>query len=173
MGRRRRPGARRESPLAECARMIRENPKLRSMRAYVQHGDTSCLLHSVAVTYWACRLSELLPLSVSREALIRGAMLHDYFLYDWHHASPSHRLHGFTHPRAALENARRDYALSEVERDIILRHMFPLTLIPPRRLESVLVSLADKGCSLYETFRRGAYRSLSKRLSDHMNFRMG
>ena len=48
-----------------------------------------------------------------------------------------------------------------MEQDIILKHMFPLTLQPPRYLESLLVCLVDKGCALYETaVRRNAYPSL-------------
>ena len=54
-----------------------------------------------------------------------------------------------------------DTSLTPVEQDIILKHMFPLTLQPPRYLESLLVCLVDKGCSLYETaVRRNAYPSL-------------
>lgn len=30
-----------------------ENPKVQSMREIMQHGDTSCLLHSLAVAYFS------------------------------------------------------------------------------------------------------------------------
>ena len=50
-------------------------------------------------------------------------------------------------------NADRDFGLNEVEKDIISKHMFPLTIMPPRYRESVLVTLADKWCALCETFK--------------------
>ena len=83
--------------------------------------------------------------------MIRGALLHDYFLYDWHEKSDDHRLHGFTHPARALKNAEEIFDLSVVEKDIIKRHMFPLTPVPPAYRESYLVCLADKICSSYES----------------------
>lgn len=60
--------------------------------------------------------------------------------------------HGFTHPKTALRNAERDFDLSERECDIISKHMFPLTLVPPMHRESWIVSMADKYCALRETF---------------------
>ena len=84
-------------------------------------------------------------------ALVRGALLHDYFLYDWHEKDASHRWHGFHHPAAALKNASADFGLSPRERDVIAKHMFPLTLRPPRFRESWIVCLADKWCALEET----------------------
>ena len=87
---------------------------------------------------------------VDRAALIRGALLHDYFLYDWHEKDDSHRLHGFTHPRTALRNACADWTLTDREQNIILRHMFPLTPVPPACREGWLVCLADKLCAVQE-----------------------
>ena len=79
------------------------------------------------------------------------ALLHDYFLYDWHKADPSHRLHGFYHPGTALRNARQDFALTPREENIIHRHMFPLTPMPPATREAWIVCLADKYCAAAET----------------------
>ena len=80
-------------------------------------------------------------------------MLHDFFLYDWHDKNHP-KLHGFKHPYIALENAKERYDLSTKEEDIIKKHMFPLTLIPPRYKESYIICLADKICSLLETFHK-------------------
>ena len=52
--------------------------------------------------------------------------------------------------RLRLQNARADFALSPIEENAILRHMFPLTLIPPRCREGWLVCLADKICAVCE-----------------------
>jgi uncharacterized protein len=130
------------------------------MDGYIQHGDTSCLKHTIAVAYYSIMLAELMGINYKKRDLIRGALLHDYFLYDWHKANK--RLHGFTHPGAALFNADRDFELSTTEREIIKKHMFPLTLSPPTCRESWIVCMVDKACSLYETFnRRNAYNNIS------------
>ena len=63
------------------------------------------------------------------------------------------RLHGFEHPRKALKNAEEAFSLTAVERDIILRHMWPLTIVPPKYAESYVIVMYDKYCSTMETFR--------------------
>ena len=124
---------------------------VRSMDQFPQHGSTSCLTHSIAVAYYSLAFFRRLYPKKSAVALLRGAMLHDLFLYDWHVPHESHRLHGLFHPRTSLNNASRLFPIGKVERDIILRHMWPLTLIPPRTAEAWIVCLVDKGCSLVET----------------------
>lgn len=124
-------------------------------KQFVQHGNRSCYLHSLDVAKMSLKIAEKLPFELDERALVRGALLHDYFLYDWHDNDPEHRLHGFTHAKKALENASRDFVLSEVERDIIKKHMFPLNITPPKYCESWVVSLADKICALRESVKRG------------------
>ena len=112
--------------------------------------------HSLKVAYASYRLAVGWRLPVNPYELIRGALLHDYFLYDWHDREHEHRRpHGFYHPGAALENARRDFTLTRREENIIRRHMFPLTAVPPKYLEAWLVCVVDKICSLRETVRTG------------------
>ena len=120
---------------------------------FVQHGTTSCRSHCIAVARLSLALAGWFRVRHDPASLIRGALLHDFFLYDWHEKQPATGLHGYTHPRRALENASLEFEVNAVERDIILRHMFPLTLIPPRRTESWLVCLADKICSVAEILR--------------------
>ena len=97
-------------------------------KSHIQHGTTTVFDHSVNVAITSLRLSEKLNaagIRVNRRELIRGALLHDYFLYDWHEKDRSHSWHGFRHPATALKNARNDFELTRVEEDIISRHMFP------------------------------------------------
>ena len=138
-----------------CAARLEAEGRLSQLRRYAQHGRCSVYEHSVDVAVLALELSRRLRLRTDESALIRGALLHDYFLYDWHVPDPQRPLHGFYHPKAALENARQDFALSRKEEDIIRRHMFPLTPVPPATAEGLLVCLADKLCAIRETlFRR-------------------
>lgn len=132
-------------------RRICIHSRFMQMSQYPQHGDVSVCQHCIAVAFMSCWIAWKLHLNVDYRALIRGALLHDYFLYDWHERNAGHRLHGFRHPRRALGNACDDFNLSPIEANIILRHMFPLTLIPPVCLESWIVCMADKVCALRET----------------------
>ncbi len=126
--------------------------QVQEMKHYIQHGNTSTLTHCLVVAYYSYRLALWLPMRFSYKSLIRGALLHDFYLYDWHIPDKSHRLHGFVHPRIALKNARRYFKLNSIEEDIIRKHMWPLTLnTPPSSREALLVCLVDKFCSLAET----------------------
>ena len=135
--------------------------RLKQSDGFIQHGDTSVLLHSAAVAYYSYRLSRKLGLrGLKRRELVRGGLLHDYFLYDWHKGSNGHGLHGFSHPSTALKNARQDTSVSRVEEDMIARHMFPLTPIPPKSRAGWIICLVDKVCSVYETLFRNVYSEL-------------
>lgn len=119
-----------------------ENMKLG--KRYMQHGKTSVYMHSLNVAYLSLFIAYLFKINVNEKALIRGALLHDYFLYDWHIKDEAHRLHGFTHAKSAFVNAEREFNINDIEKDIILKHMFPLNITPPKYRESVIVCMADK-----------------------------
>jgi uncharacterized protein len=134
------------------------DPKSQQMKNCYMHGTTTVFEHCVSVAKYSLLMAYYLErrfkIKVDRDSLIRGALLHDYFLYDWHDKTiPGHNIHGFTHPGTACRNADRDFGLNKVEKDIISKHMFPLTIVPPRYRESVLVTIADKWCALCETFK--------------------
>ncbi|MGN0106873.1 MAG: HD domain-containing protein [Hominilimicola sp.] len=145
-----------------CLNNLSKNSKLRKMDKFIQHGGTSCLKHTIAVAYYSIKIAEMLGIRYKKRDLIRGALLHDYFLYDWHDGAEGRNIHGFTHPQTALDNADRDFMLTETEKDIIKKHMFPLTLMPPMCREGWIVCMVDKYCSLYETFNKNnAYCKVS------------
>lgn len=136
-------------------RVICDTSRVEESKAFYQHGFTSVYKHSLHVAYGSCLMAERCHLPVDYKKLIRGAFLHDYFLYDWHDREHNHkRPHGFYHPSAALKNAMEDFDLSWKEQNIIKRHMFPLTVIPPGCLEAWIVCCVDKVCSTRETFYR-------------------
>ena len=126
------------------------------MKQFTQHGTTSVFEHTVAVAKFSLLIAmglEALGVKFDHRSLVRGALLHDYFLYDWHEKNEYHNLHGFTHPSRAHNNAVRDFELNNIEKDIIKKHMFPLTIIPPKKKESWIVCMADKWCAICETFK--------------------
>ena len=125
---------------------------MQRMRTYKQHGSTSIFAHCVNVACTSLRIADRLNLRVNERAMVRGALLHDYFLYDWHVSAREHRWHGFRHAGTALQNAERDFQLSDVERDVIKKHMFPLNPALPACKEAYIVTLADKICAVREFF---------------------
>lgn len=125
--------------------------EVQGLKQYVQHADITRLQHITSVAYISFLVSKKLGLDVN--AASKGAVLHDLFYYDWHAKDDgSHRLHGYRHPGFALKNARKlcGNNLSKKEEDIIYKHMWPLTVIPPRYAESFIVSMADKYCATME-----------------------
>lgn len=130
---------------------ILKSDSMQKTKNNYQHGETSVYIHSISVAYLSLKLANSFKLKYDIESIIRGALLHDFFLYDWHEKNKNHRLHGFRHPLTAYKNACKEYELNGIEKEIILRHMFPLTLLPPLHMESILVCLVDKYCGIAET----------------------
>lgn len=131
-------------------RDIIHSQNMQLTRNYIQHGNTSVFKHCLRVTMLSLMLARRLGVEVDERALVRGALLHDYFLYDWHAKDNGHKLHGFTHAQTALDNAERDFELTETERSIIRTHMFPLNIAPPKCREALIVCIADKLCAIGE-----------------------
>jgi uncharacterized protein len=118
------------------------------------HHDASLADHSVAVAYYSWYVARLLGFRRHLSELARGALLHDFFHYDWRKTRPSSGgLHGFHHPREAFINAELAFGpLTRRERDCVLAHMWPLTPVPPRYPESFIVCMVDKAVSLAESW---------------------
>ena len=135
---------------------ILKAPKFQEQDEYIQHGNITVRQHCMSVARASLKLDSLLHAGCDERTLIRGALLHDYFLYDWHKPNKANRWHGFRHPKSAFLNAQRHFDLSNIEKDVILKHMWPLTIRPPRYRESVIVCLVDKLCTVAEMLRIGA-----------------
>ena len=129
--------------------------RLKQMKNYIQHGSITTYDHCLQVARTAFSLKCSLKINCDERALVRAALLHDYFLYDWH--DHGDHLHGYHHPYIAAEKADMDFSLTEREKRAIMTHMWPLTLLhPPVSKEGWLLTLADKMVSTRETlFMRG------------------
>lgn len=150
---------------------ILENEVFCSMDQFIQHGNTTTKTHCIQVSYMSFKICKRLGWDAKSAA--RAGLLHDLFLYDWHTYAKEtgHHFHGFTHPRAALMNAKKEFLLTAAEENMILRHMWPLTPIPPKSLEGMSIVYADKVCGLVEFFSHlkktlaGEYHGVLERVS--------
>ena len=80
-------------------------------------------------------------------------MVHDLFLYNWRERQPDRKgLHAFTHPRTSYENACKIMEINDLQKDVILKHMWPLTIKLPKYKESYILTLVDKYCALSESY---------------------
>jgi uncharacterized protein len=140
--------------LKEYGSDIMNSENFNRTKEHIQHGTISVHNHCMDVARYSLLINKKLGLGCNKEDLVRGALLHDYFLYDWHdkeYLAHRKRLHGFHHPATALRNAEKEYNLSDRQRDIIRKHMWPLTIVPPICEEAWVVTVADKYCSFRET----------------------
>lgn len=132
---------------------IVSNENYQRMKKYQHHANVSCYEHCYNVALYSYILAIRNKWNVDLRALIRGAMLHDYYLYDWHVRNGRKRWHGFRHPKISYNNAKKDFEINKKEKDIIIKHMWPLTLFSiPRYRESFIVTYADKMITIKERY---------------------
>lgn len=132
-----------------CISELIQHEMVESMKDFIQHGEISCLEHCLCVSYYSYLVCKKFGFDYHSAA--RGGLLHDFFLYDWHKEKTYDGLHGFAHPNIALNNANQYFQLNEIEKDIIKKHMWPLTIKFPRYKEAYVVSFVDKYCAILET----------------------
>lgn len=141
---------------------IIKNDTVQEMKKYRQHYQTNCFDHCLVASYNCyiyCKVHHLDYISCAR-----AAMLHDLFLYDWRKRENGRKgLHAFTHPITAYENARKLFNLNEKEKDIILKHMWPVTIPFPRYKESFILTIVDKRCAINEAIFEMKNRYWNKR----------
>ena len=125
-----------------------EDRQVQELERYTQHHCYSRLNHSLDVAYYSFFIARLLGWDCGSAA--RGGLLHDLYLYDRHAEGAHYERHLRNHPKIALENARKVCALNKVEENIIRRHMWLATLVPPRYKEGYVVTFVDKYCAIRE-----------------------
>ncbi|WP_283674377.1 HD domain-containing protein [Butyricicoccus sp. Marseille-Q5471] len=160
-----------DSEFHRMARDIMEHPRFQQLRGFIHHGaDNSVYDHSVAVAESAYAIARKMRLSEGEtQSVVRAALLHDFFGYDWHSdrfrryrgsfsgIQRLARMHAFVHGHIAAGRARRTFGLTDRECEAIARHMFPLAAMPRTRI-AWIVTWADKVVASKEmTLALGGY----------------
>lgn len=127
------------------------NETVQKMKNFRQHYETTCFDHCYTVSYYCYLICKKYNLDYKSAA--RAGMLHDLFLYDWRKRQPDRKgLHAFTHGKTACDNASKLFSLNKKEKDMIIKHMWPVTIEFPKSFEGFILTFVDKYCAMSETF---------------------
>lgn len=122
--------------------------EVQKLKEFTQHHYTTRLEHSISVSYKSYKLAK--RWNGDARATARAGLLHDLFYYDWRTTKFDEGTHAYMHPRIAAKNAEKLTELSDLERDIIIKHMWLATVAFPKYKESYIVTLVDKYCACQE-----------------------
>jgi len=132
-----------------------QDQRILNMSQYVHHKHSDRLSHVVGVVQLSLRKAYRRGLNCDYKSLIRGALLHDYYPYDQNDISQRPKWHWIKHALYAYEQANKDFELTNIEKDIIRNHMWPLTLFHmPHTKEAWIVSSADSMVAIRDFFKR-------------------
>lgn len=126
------------------------NDTVKQMKNFKQHYETTCFDHCYTAAYYCYLICK--KYNLDYKSATRAAMLHDLFLYDWRVRQPDRKgLHAFTHGKVACNNACKLFDLNEKEKDMIIKHMWPVTLELPKSFEGLILTFVDKYCAISES----------------------
>lgn len=134
----------------ELGKEILASDNMKLEKRFIQHANVSTYEHSIGVATMSLTLAAIFRVKVDKVSLVRGALLHDFFLYDWHDKTAMPKAHAYLHPLIAFDNAKKEFKLNAIEKNIIQAHMFPLSIVMPKYKESWIVVMADKICAMNE-----------------------
>ena len=132
--------------------------KILRMKDISMHRGSNCYEHSFKVAKKAIKKS-LNRKNINLEVVLLGAILHDYYLYDWRNDRSKLKRHGKNHPGIAIENAVNDFNISEEVKKVIKTHMWPINIKDyPNTKEAKIVSISDKAVTIGESFTSKKYK---------------
>lgn len=137
---------------------ILQNKEFMKRKKYRHHGDINVYDHSLNVSILSYNIAKRIniffgKLIIDEYAVAIGALLHDFYYEPYTESKekkPFFKQHGFVHAREAMNNSKKYFPnlMNKKIENIILRHMFPLNIIPPKYLESWIITIVDKYVSM-------------------------
>ena len=149
-----------KSSLENLYQTFLNDEKILRMKDISMHRGSNCYEHSFKVAKKAIRKSiKSAKKNLNLEVVLIGAILHDYYLYDWRQDRSRLKGHANNHPGIAIENATRDFDISEEVKAVIKSHMWPINIRTfPNTKEARIVSLADKAVTIGESLSTKKYK---------------
>jgi len=122
----------------------------------IEHHGISRMEHSIKISYYSYKIAKRFRMDYVSVA--RGGLLHDFYLDGDERNCKRKFLDTFTHPKRALSTTINIFDVNEIEKNIIVSHMFPFYIKIPKYKESFLVNLVDKIIGGIELLRGFGYK---------------
>lgn len=122
----------------------------------IEHHGISRWEHLVKISYYSYGIAK--KMGMDYKSVARGALLHDFYLDGDERNRKRKFLDTFSHPKKALDTSMNNFNVNNIEKNIIVSHMFPIYLSFPRYKESILVNVVDKFIGGYELFMEYRYK---------------
>lgn len=162
--------------LEDIYQQFLHNEKVMQMKNISMHRGSNCYEHCFKVAKKSIKRADHSHFkNIDYKSVLIGAILHDYYLYDWRQERNKKKKHGKNHPHIASENSKRDFDISDDVKRIIESHMWPINRKEyPKTREAKIVSLCDKMVSVGEVLtsikfkkkRRNKYLTYISKLFD-------
>ena len=134
----------------------------------MHHHNLTVWDHSILVSFKAFKIAK--RLGADKRICAIAGLLHDFYTQAWLYSEelaqidegkylkeigirkPLFKMHGFTHGRNAAENYVKFFPELENKKitDSIKKHMFPMTIVPPKYIEGYILTSVDKLNSIRE-----------------------
>jgi len=145
--------------LQEFYESLINDPRIKRMEKIPQHRGSNTYLHVLRVAKTSYKMAKRSNFKINFKDLLMGAVLHDYYLYDWRVDRSKLVGHCKNHPQIACKNAKEDFEINAKVENIILSHMWPLNFrVFCKSKEGRVVSYADKRVALRETLTSKKYK---------------
>ena len=122
----------------------------------IEHHGISRWEHLIKISYYSYKVAKRLKMDYISVA--RGALLHDFYLDGDERDAKRKFLDNFTNQKKALITSDNYFKINDIEKNIIVSHMFPMYPALPKYKESVLVNAVDKIIGSYEMAREYRYK---------------
>ena len=136
----------------DCIADIIDSDELNKLKDIRHHISTTRFQHCLNVSYYSYLVCRKFRLNARSAA--RAGLLHDLFYYDrkeYNSArSKGEPSHSRMHSHIAAENAKEIIDISVLEKDMIEKHMWPLTRPMPKYKETYIITVIDKYCAVLE-----------------------
>lgn len=131
-----------------CVSDLLDDTQVQKLNSFAHHICTTRFQHSLNVSYYNFLLCRKLHLNARSAA--RAGLLHDFFFYDRKTHEKIRNRHCAEHANIALYNASVSFPITQLEGDMIVNHMWPMTAGLPHYAETFIITLVDKFCAAAE-----------------------